>query len=199
LIDIYGYSGTYHDFIARTLVAQSVNGDKSVFTDTATVRANLTNPNLVTTYSVPTNVKGNVNTYGFGIGLNYSLPHNFLLGANVTSDHLDNVPEGFIAAFNAPEYRFGATFSNTGFGNENRYGFNITYRWQDKVNYQGDFANGLVPAFQTLDAMVSYKFPAQKVLLKLGGTNILNQYYRDGFGNPAIGALYYVSVGYNLF
>jgi outer membrane receptor protein involved in Fe transport len=199
LIDIYGYSGTYHDFIARTLVAQSVNDDESVFTDTATVRANLTNPNLVTTYSVPTNVKGNVNTYGFGIGLNYSLPHNFLLGANVTSDHLDNVPEGFIAAFNAPEYRFGATFSNTGFGNENRYGFNITYRWQDKVNYQGDFANGLVPAFQTLDAMVSYKFPAQKVLLKLGGTNILNQYYRDGFGNPAIGALYYVSVGYNLF
>jgi outer membrane receptor protein involved in Fe transport len=199
LVDLYGYYGTYHDFIARILVAQSVNGDKSVFTDSVTVRANLNNPNLVTTYSVPTNVKGNVNTYGFGVGLNYSLPHNFLLGANVTSDHLDNVPEGFIAAFNAPEYRFGATFSNTGFGNENRYGFNITYRWQDKVNYQEDFANGLVPAFQTLDAQVSYKFPQQKMLLKLGGTNILNQYYRDGFGNPAIGGLYYVSIGYNLF
>ncbi len=199
LIDLYGYYGVYKDFIARTLVAQSVNGDKSVFTDPATVRANLSDPAKVTTYSVPTNVEGNVNTYGFGLGLTYSLPHNFLIGANVSSDHLDKVPEGFIAGFNAPDYRAGATFSNTGFGKENRYGFNFTYRWQDDVNYQGDFANGLVPAFQTLDAQLSYKFPAQKVLLKIGGTNILNQYYRDGFGNATIGGLYYVSIGYNLF
>jgi outer membrane receptor protein involved in Fe transport len=199
LIDLYGYYGVYKDFIARTLVAQSLNGDKSVFTDPATVRANLSDPTKVTTYSVPTNVEGNVNTYGFGLGLTYSLAHNFLIGANVSSDHLDKVPEGFIAGFNAPDYRAGATFSNTGFGKENRYGFNFTYRWQDDVNYQGDFANGLVPAFQTLDAQLSYKFPAQKVLLKIGGTNILNQYYRDGFGNATIGGLYYVSIGYNLF
>jgi outer membrane receptor protein involved in Fe transport len=199
LIDLYGYYGVYKDFIARTLVAQSLNGDKSVFTDPATVRANLSDPTKVTTYSVPTNVEGNVNTYGFGLGLTYSLPHNFLIGANVSSDHLDKVPEGFIAGFNAPDYRAGATFSNTGFGKENRYGFNFTYRWQDNVNYQGDFANGLVPAFQTLDAQLSYKFPAQKVLLKIGGTNILNQYYRDGFGNATIGGLYYASIGYNLF
>jgi len=199
LIDLYGYYGVYKDFIARTLVAQSLNGDKSVFTDPATVRANLSDPTKVTTYSVPTNVEGNVNTYGFGLGLTYSLPHNFLIGANVSSDHLDKVPEGFIAGFNAPDYRAGATFSNTGFGKENRYGFNFTYRWQDDVNYQGDFANGLVPAFQTLDAQLSYKFPAQKVLLKIGGTNILNQYYRDGFGNATIGGLYYASIGYNLF
>jgi outer membrane receptor protein involved in Fe transport len=50
-----------------------------------------------------------------------------------------------------------------------------------------------------VDAMVSYKFPAQKVLLKLGATNLLNQYYRDGFGNSTIGGLYYVSIGYNVF
>ncbi len=199
LVDLYGYYGVYKDFIARTLVAQSVNGDKSVFTDPATVRANLSDPAKVTTYSVPTNVQGDVNTSGFGLGLTYSLPHNFLIGANVSSDHLGNVPEGFIAGFNAPDYRVGATFSNTGFGKENRYGFNFTYRWQDDVNYQGDFANGIVPAFQTLDAQLSYKFPAQKVLLKIGGTNILNQYYRDGFGNATIGGLYYVSIGYNLF
>lgn len=199
LVDLYSYYGIYKDFIARTLVAQSVNGDKSVFTDPATVRANLTNPALVTTYSVPTNVSGNVTTYGFGLGLTYSLQHNFLIGGNITSDHLDNVPADFIAGFNAPNYRFGLNFSNTGFGKQNRYGFNITYRWQDDVNYQGDFANGLVPAYQTIDAQVSYKFPVTKISLKLGGTNILNQYYRDGFGNASIGAIYYVSIGYNLF
>ena len=199
LIDLYGYYGVYHDFISRTLVAQSVSGDISVFKDPATVKANLNNPDLVTTYSVPVNVKSDVSTSGFGLSLTYSLSHNFLLSGNVSSDHLDNVPEGFIASFNTPDYRWGATFSNTGFGKQNRFGFNLSYRWQDEVHYQGDFANGLVPAFQTVDAQVNYKFPGPKILLKLGATNILNQYYRDGFGNPAIGGLYYVSIGYNLF
>lgn len=199
LIDLYGFYGIYKDFIARTLVTQSVNGNKNVFSNPATVRGNLNNPDSTTTYSVPTNVNADVTTYGFGIGLNYSLPANFALGFNATSDHLDNVPEGFIAAFNAPEYRVGASFSNTGFGHQKRYGFNFTYRWQDKVNYQGDFANGLVPAYQTLDGQVSYKFPAQNVLVKLGATNLLNSYYRNGFGNATIGGIYYVSFGYNLF
>lgn len=199
LIDLYGYYGIYHDFVSRVLVAQPVNGDVSVLTNPATIKANLNDPSKVTTFSVPTNVKGDVNTYGFGLGLDYSLPRNFVISANISRDHLDKVPEGFIAGFNAPDYRWGGSFSNTGFGKENRYGFNITYRWQDKVDYQGDFANGILPAFQTVDLQVSYKFIEQRVLLKLGGTNILNQYYRNGFGNASIGGLYYVSIGYNLF
>lgn len=199
LIDMYGYYGVYKDFITRTLVAQSVNGDISVFTDPNTVRANLSSPAKTTTYSVPANVKNDVSTYGFGVSITYSLPANFSVGGNVTSDNLDNVPEGFIASFNAPKYRAGVNFSNSGFGFEKRYGFNFNYRWQDDVNYQGDFASGLIPAFQSLDGQVSYKFTEQKVLLKLGATNLLNQYYRDGFGNATIGGLYYVSIGYNLF
>ena len=199
LIDLYGYYGIYKDFIARTLVAQSVNGNIDVFTNPATVQANLNNPTKTTTYSVPTNVKGDVKTYGFGLSITYSLPSNFVIGGNVTSDNLENVPEGFVAQFNAPKYRAGVTFSNTGFGFEKRFGFNFDYRWQDEVNYQGDFATGLLPAFQSLDGQVSYKFTEQKVLLKLGATNLLNQYYRNGFGNATVGGLYYVSIGYNLF
>ena len=199
LIDMYGYYGIYKDFISRTLVAQSVNGDASVFSNPATVRANLNNPALITTYSVPVNVQDDVTTYGYGISLTYSLPRNFILSANTTSDNLDGVPEGFVASFNAPKYRVGATIGNTGFGFENRMGFDISYRWQDDVIYQSDFATGMVPAYHTLDGMVSYKFPVQKVLLKLGATNLLNQYYRNGFGNATIGGLYYVSIGYNIF
>ena len=199
LIDLYGYYGIYKDFIARTLVAQSVNGNINVFTNPATVQANLNDPSKTTTYSVPTNVSGDVITYGFGMSLTYSLPSNFEIGGNVTSDNLDKVPDGFVAQFNTPEYRAGLSFSNSGFGFEKRFGFHFDYRWQDKVNYEGDFATGLIPAFQTLDGQVSYKFTEQKVLLKLGATNILNQYYRNGFGNATIGGLYYVSIGYNLF
>ena len=199
LIDLYGYYGIYKDFISRTLVAQSVNGDVSVFNDPATVRANLNNPALATTYSVPVNVADDVTTYGYGISLTYSLPRNFVLSANGSSDNLDGVPDGFIASFNTPKYRATANFSNTGFGFEKRLGFSLSYRWQDEVVYQSDFATGTLPAYHTLDGQVSYKFPVQKVLLKLGATNLLNQYYRNGFGNATIGGLYYVSVGYNIF
>lgn len=200
LIDMYGYYGIYSNFLSRTIIAQSVNGDKSVFSGSPDViKANLSNPALVNTYSIPINVSDDVNTYGFGISLTYSLPHNFLISGTVSSDNLDNVPENFQASFNAPKYRTGITFSNTGLGAQKRVGFNLTYRWQDDVNFEGDFANGLIPAYHTLDGLISYKFPAQNVLLKVGASNLLNQYYRNGFGNSAIGGIYYVSIGYNIF
>jgi outer membrane receptor protein involved in Fe transport len=194
LIDIYGYYGIYKDFIARTLVAQSVSGNAN---DVTTV--NLTNPALVTLYSVPTNVTSQVKTYGFGVGIDYSLPRDFSIGVNASSDKITDVPAGFVAAFNAPLYRVGAYIANSGFGYNNRLGFNISWRWQDDVDYQGDFANGHIPAYNTVDGQISYKFPVEKILLKLGATNLFNQYYRNGFGNAAIGGLYYVSFGYNLF
>ncbi len=200
LIDMYGYYGIYSNFISRTIIAQSVTGNKSVFTGTPDqIKANLSNPDSVNTYSIPVNVSGDVNTYGFGISLTYSLPHNFAISGTVSSDNLDKVPANFQADFNAPKYRTGVTFSNTGFGSQNRLGFNLTYRWQDDVNFEGDFANGLIPAYHTFDGQISYKFPAQNVLLKVGATNLLNSYYRNGFGNATIGGVYYVSIGYNIF
>lgn len=201
LIDLYGYYGIYKDFITRRQFVQPKNGDISVYNSPTEEgrKAQLKNLNLGRVFSIPTNLSGQVTTYGFGGSITYMLPKNFTLEAQASSDVLDGVPEGYVASFNAPKYRFAASFANSGFGNQNRYGFKVDYKWQDKVNYQGDFANGVLPAFQTLDAQFSYKFPEQKVLLKVGGTNILNQYYRNGFGNSTIGGLYYVSIGYNIF
>lgn len=198
LIDLYGYFGIYKDFIARTLVAQAVNGNPATF-DLPTGPANLADASKVTVFSVPTNVSGDVNSYGFGGSLNYSFPHNFYAELMGSLDKLKNIPAGFIAAFNAPDGRVGGSVGNTGFWYQNRVGFNVAWRWQGELNYEGDFANGLVDAYHTLDAQVSYKFPKQKILCKLGGTNILNQYYRNGFGNATVGGLYYFAIGYNLF
>jgi outer membrane receptor protein involved in Fe transport len=69
----------------------------------------------------------------------------------------------------------------------------------DKFWYEGTFAVGNVPSYGNLDAMVSYKFPSIKSLVKIGGTNVFNKYYRTGFGNPQIGGLYYISFGWNVF
>jgi hypothetical protein len=36
-------------------------------------------------------------------------------------------------------------------------------------------------------------------VIKLGATNLLNQYYTDGVGNSDVGGLYYVGFAYNVF
>lgn len=78
-------------------------------------------------------------------------------------------------------------------------GFSVAYRWQDAFYYEADFISSQIEAIHTLDAQVSYRLPAIKSVIKLGATNLLNQYYRNAAGNPSIGGLYYVSYGYNIF
>ena len=91
-----------------------------------------------------------------------------------------------------------AGFGNSGLGKKERIGFNVMMRWQDAFNWEGELANGPLKAFTTVDAQVSYKFPAIKTLFRLGGTNILNKYYKNAYGNPSFGGLYYASLVYNL-
>ncbi len=180
LIDAYTYFGQYQDFLTRRLVMQDPSTNKKKF-------------------SIPVNSTTKVKTYGFGIGVDYRLPLNFSVGANFSSDNLTDVPQGFQASFNTPKYRVNLKLANTGFGKDDRYAFNITYKWMDAYKFESDFINGTVPAINTLDAQISYKIPQTRSVFKVGGNNILNQYYVQGPGNPAIGGLYYVSFAYNVF
>jgi hypothetical protein len=189
LVDAYGYFGNYTDFIVRTVGVQSNTGNV----------ADLANPAQRTLYSVPINSTTKVKTYGYGISLDYRMPKNFNLGVNFTSDVLQDVPEGFIAYFNAPKYRTNISLSNNGFGTDNRLGFNVVYRWQDAFYYESDFISGQIEDIHTLDAQFSYRLTDIKSVIKIGGNNILNQYYRNAAGNPSVGGLYYVSFGYNIF
>jgi hypothetical protein len=51
-----------------------------------------------------------------------------------------------------------------------------------------------------LDAQISMKLPKMNnSMIKIGASNILNHYYTDAVGNPQVGGLYYVSLGYNVF
>ena len=127
LIDIYGYYGIYKDFIARTLVAQSVAINNTLVFDLPQGPSNLTDASKVTVFSVPTNVSEDVKSYGFGASANYSFPQsNFFVGLQGSLDKLKNIPTGFIAAFNAPDGRFGGSVGNTGFCHQKRVGFNVT-------------------------------------------------------------------------
>lgn len=189
LFDVYGYFGQYRDFLGRVNTMQTTTG----------VQSDISNPNRRRNISVPVNTSDKVKTYGFGVSVDYRLPLNFTIGANVASDILKDVPSNFVAYFNAPKYKANASFGNSGFGPGKKLGFSLAYRWQEGFFYQGDFANGNLPAVQTLDAQVSMKIPKSKSIIKLGANNLLNQYYYNAIGNSQIGGLYYLSFGFNVY
>jgi outer membrane cobalamin receptor len=189
LVDVYGYYGTYKDFLGRKVTVQA-SGAAIALSDTLNGRR----------LSIPVNSTDKVKTYGFGLSVDYRLPWNFTIGANMASDILKDVPATFVAYFNAPKYKANVNVGNSGFGPGKRLGFNVAYRYQGAFYYQGDFASGNLPVVQTLDAQVSLKLPkANKSVLKLGATNLLNQYYYNAIGNSQIGGLYYLSFGYNIY
>ena len=187
LIDVYGYYSEYKNFLGRILALQSSTGHPDSI--------GLSSPNK---YSIAVNSEGKVKTEGWGLSLQYLLPRNFNVSANLYSDELKSSSTNFITGFNTPKYRSNIGFGNTGFLGKNAFGFNIVYRWQDKFYYEGDFTSGNVKAFSTLDAQVSYKPAKNSLLFKLGATNLINHYYINAYGNPSIGALYYLSVTLNM-
>jgi len=194
LIDVYAYWATYKDFLSSVTVVQD-----RVATPGIPGYLALLNSSTSIGYSIAVNTPGNVNTNGWGASAEYLLGKNYSVSANLYSDMIGSLPTGFVSYFNTPKYRTNIAFNNTGFGKDNRYGFSLVYRWVDSFTYEGSFATGNVPSYGTLDGMVSYKFPKTKSLVKLGATNILNQYYTTAYGNPSIGGLYYISFGWNVF
>lgn len=195
LVDVYYYTGQYDNFIGRTLVARQISPQQtqiySIVENAATMSASGGGDVKID----PIKVK----TSGYGLGLDYRVSNGFSVFANYFHDELGDVPTDFVAGFNTPDHRINFGVGHSGFGKNKRMVFNLTGRWQNEFLWEGDFATGTVPAFFTLDAMVGYRFPAIGSLVKLGATNVLNKYYMNGFGNPQIGGLYYVSFAYNVF
>jgi hypothetical protein len=102
-----------------------------------------------------------------------------------------------VTFFNTPKWRYNLGFANNNLGKG--LGFNIQWRWQDEVYWEGTFGTGAIPAFGTIDAQISYHLKASKSMFKLGASNLGNQYYTSAFGNPRVGGIYYVSYGYNIY
>ena len=188
MIDIYGYWGQYQDFIARKLVVQFKDTLPTTISDTTNRY-----------FSLPVNTSEKVKTFGFGVSVDYRLPQNFVIGMNISSDQLSDVPANFIAYFNSPKYKANGYISNSGFGPSKRLGFNLSYRFQQSMVFEGDFATGTLPDVHNIDAQVSYKLPKSKSIIKMGANNLLNSYYYNAIGNSNVGGLYYVSFGYNVY
>lgn len=179
LIDVYGFYNQYKDFITAVNVYQN--------------QGTATSPTFVK-FGVPVNATGKVTTYGGAFGLDY-VRGKYTFSGNVSYNKLNDLPADYNNDFNTPEIRY-----NIGLSNREVFknvGFNVNYRWQDKFIWFSSFAGGEVPAFGTVDAQVNFKVPSVNSVVKIGGSNILNKYYITSYGNPEVGAMYYVSLAFN--
>lgn len=186
ILDAYAYYSKYQDFLVNEAVVQARN----------LYKYEVYSPFTSNSLSYVQNSTTDVKAFGWGIGLEYIVYKNYTLYGNIFSDELRDVPAGVVTYFNAPKYRY-----NIGLRNENvckNIGFNVVVKWQDNNYYEGTFATGTLPYFAWVDGQITYRPAGTKSTFRIGGTNLGNNYYRTGYGSPAVGGLYYISYGFNL-
>jgi len=198
LLDVDFYYNSYRDFIAQVEAYVPVTNTGEIIpttnADLNAVATALSARSGQSRYRLWTNSKSQVHNYGGSLGLRYELGSGYLAGANATYARLDRTTngDGLEDGFNTPRWAY-----NLSLGNEKayqRFGFGLNYRWQARYYSQTFLVNGYVPAYGNLDAQVTYTLPNPKLRFKLGGTNVLNQYYYSFLGGPHIGGLYYLAV-----
>jgi iron complex outermembrane receptor protein len=152
-------------------------------------------------YGFDINADGKVRSHGFAVTADYSLSGGYTLGGNISYNKLldedDLIKQGFRASYNTPEWRYNVKFANRKL--TDNLGFNVTYRWQDAYVWQSSIGEGVVDAFGTVDAQISYKLDQYKTILKIGGSNLLNERYTTSLANPSLGAIYYFSLTFDQF
>jgi outer membrane receptor protein involved in Fe transport len=192
LFDGYLYYSQYKDFIARVAVGRGESASSNPLTELT----ELASPFTTTNYSFVVNSTTNVNAVGWGVSLDYEVGKGYHIAANVSGDRLNDVPAGYFTQFNTPRVRYNISLRNERL---TKYtGFNIIWRWQDEVFWEGTFATGTIPSFGTLDVQWTYRLKNSNNQFRIGASNFLNKYYKSAFGNPDVGGVYYLSFGHNL-
>jgi outer membrane receptor protein involved in Fe transport len=204
LIDSYYYWNTFDVFSGGQIVVQDINFNPA--NPASALGLNLLSANTRQVYSFPVSDRSKIRSNGWALGLDYVLPKGYRVGGNVSYNALiqDEASET-ITNFNTPDYRFNLNFANREV--VKNVGFNVVYRWQNEFVWNSSIVSpalnaanlAVVPAFGTLDAQVSYRLRDLKSIIKVGGSNILNNSYQQAFVNPFVGSMYFVSITFDEF
>ncbi len=202
IVDFSVYYNSYKDFIANEDVAVPFYGLVDFSDGTITLPGLGPVPAAVAAlaagdfkgYQTYTNSDADVNSYGAAIGLSTKVFDGYDLGMNYTYAHLDfdeaKNPD-VRTNFNTPDHKVKASFGNTSLFKD--FGFNIAWRWSDTYFWQASFGDGVVPAYNTIDAQINLRVPSVKSTFKAGITNLLGNEYFTAFGTGLIGSQYYVA------
>lgn len=208
LIDSYVYFNQFQNFIGGQVLIQDRNYNPQ--SPASALGLNLLSANTRNVYSMPVNRTEVIRSWGWALGADYKLPKNYSIGGNVSYNTLSNLDElaesGFQPSFNTPEYRYVVNFANREV--VKNLGFAVAYRWQGEFAWQSSFVAptvstqqlSVMPAFGTFDAQMSYKLKSLKSIIKVGGSNLFNKTgYRQAWGNPTVGTMYFVSLTFDEF
>ena len=203
-IDWDAYSNVYNGFLGQVQVYVPIG--ETIGTDAAVIAMIDRNRDATVAssgnsaskgqerYRVYTNATNQYTTYGSSLGLTYQFYKTFAVSGNLNYNNIkgNTTPDLFVTGFNTPRWT-----SNLSFGNRalsKNFGFNIVWKWQDSFLWESPLVTGDMNAINNIDAQVSFRLPAYKSTIKLGGTNILNNRHIQYAGGPTIGALYYVAI-----
>ncbi len=201
LFDVSYYHGQYRDFLVNQVVITPQNPvllpDGSVNPAAA---ADILTAGNRQAFQLYTNAPDRVSTDGASAGLTALLNRGYRVEANGTWAQFNilNADPNNIPAFNTPRFKSNVLLSNDRL--TDRLGFSIAWHWQEAFDWYSTFNEnrpGRVPAYSLVDAQVSYRIPVLKTILKVGGSNLLNNYVVQAYGSPAVGGLYYVSLTFD--
>ncbi|WP_339901906.1 carboxypeptidase-like regulatory domain-containing protein [uncultured Cyclobacterium sp.] len=208
LIDFAYYYNRYNNFISQTAIRKApgpVYPGAEADSDEAAINAvnapslltPITTPGQENTFQTYTNIiDREVRAHGLVLGVNFNLPRNFTIGGNYNyNELLTEFEAGYLSEFNTPKHKTNIIFGNRKL--TDKLGFNLAYRYQSAFRWESSFARGNVPEIHNLDAQISYKVKRIKSILKLGGSNVLNNRYYLNFGGPTSGAIYYLSITFD--
>ena len=194
-VDIDYYFNVYDNFIGQLDVTQPIRGaiGQTGGSNDSTAYFAYTGGTSVKKYKMWTNSKSIVSNQGIELGLSYNFYKNFNLSANLSYAELQEITssDAFTPAFNTPKW-----ITNISIGNREiikNVGFNIVWHWQDAFYWNSPLANGIVNAYNTVDAQINYRFTELKTIVKLGASNILNSYHTQYIGGPSVGGFYYAT------
>jgi iron complex outermembrane receptor protein len=195
LVDAYYYNNNYENFIGSQVIVQPAPTPS--------------NPTAGNVFSLPVTREEVLKSWGWALSIDYKLPKNYTIGGNISFNTLTNLDElvetGFQPGFNTPEYRYVLNFANREI--VKNLGFAVAYRWQGEFVWQSTFVApavssqqlSVMPAFGNFDAQISYKLKSLKSIVKVGGSNLFNDGYRQAWGNPTVGTIYFVSLTFDEF
>lgn len=203
-VDAEAYYNSYQGFLGQVEVAVPISG--KVGTDEA-VLSMLTRANQVR-YRVYTNAQHTYHSYGATMGLTYNFYRKYVLSGNANYNNIvsNETQDLFVTGFNTPKYVTNLSIGNREIGRSGvtkNIGFNVVWRWQDSFLWQSPLADGVVAAYQTVDAQISYRWSGSvgtqpKLNLKLGASNLFNHHFIQYAAGPTIGALYYMALTWDV-
>jgi len=188
--DVNVYVNSFQNLISAQQYVGPINTNDTINA------AYLKNQQLVQVYRRAANSPFPVSSYGVAITFNYFHSRKWYWYSNYNFNQLITseafIRQNFEKGFNTPKHKFNIGCRATDI--IGRLGLTANAKFVDGFHFAEYDRIGELPSYYTIDMAFNYVIPTQKIMLKLGGTNVTNNRYLQALGSPTVGGLYYVSI-----